>query len=161
MFDEVAEIHSDHVLRTYLELMLEMEELDEAEYARVIDFAAEIDSDHSSGELLLAVVEVAGLQPAFQGPMLRAAEAVPPVPLVGVPNVDLNFASMNTVLETGADGLVLQDNTGRDIDGVTWEQGRWSNALPTWLEGDGLYGDILNSDSNPQMSPVMRSILGW
>lgn len=76
VFDEVAYLHSDHVVGTYLEHLMEMERLNEEGYARVIDFAAEIESDHGSGELLLAVVDAAGLQPAFQTPMLRAAEGI-------------------------------------------------------------------------------------
>ena len=78
------------------------------------------------------------------------AESVPPVPLVGVPNVDHNVSTMNTVLETGADGLVLRDAALNPIDSVTWEQARWSNPLPAWVEGDGLQGDIYNADWDPQ-----------
>ncbi len=82
--------------------------------------------------------------------VIGQAEAVPPVASTGVPNVDLDVPGMATVMETGADGLVLQDALGTDIDGVTYEQASWTNPIPTWLEGDGLWGDILNSDSNPQ-----------
>lgn len=68
----------------------------------------------------------------------------------GVPNVDQDVPAMNTVLETGPDGLALEMPTGAVVDAVAWEYAGWSNPVPAWLEGDGLFGDTLNSDSNPQ-----------
>lgn len=76
VFDEVARIHSDHVSRRYLELLMDAAELSEADYRRVIDAAGSIDSDHGSAELLLAVVERAGMRPAFQDPLLAASEGL-------------------------------------------------------------------------------------
>jgi beta-lactamase regulating signal transducer with metallopeptidase domain len=76
VFDEAALIHSDHVKRVYLELLMEEADLTEREYARVIEAAAEIDSDHGSSELLLSVIAEAGMRPAFQEPMLHAAERI-------------------------------------------------------------------------------------
>lgn len=69
---------------------------------------------------------------------------------LGVPNVDLDVPSMDTVLETGPDGVALLDLASAVIDGVVWEYEGWTNPVPAWLEGDGMFGDTLNSDSNPQ-----------
>lgn len=74
VFQEVEQIHSDHVTAHYLELLMRETSLREEEYARIIDYAGQLESDHTSGELLLTVVETAGLRPAFQRPILRAAE---------------------------------------------------------------------------------------
>ncbi|MCR9243839.1 MAG: lamin tail domain-containing protein [bacterium] len=68
----------------------------------------------------------------------------------GVPNVDLDVPSMPTVLETGADGLVLKNAGGEVVDGVAWEMANWTNPVPFWLEGDGLWGDVFNNDLLPQ-----------
>ncbi|MCR9243840.1 MAG: lamin tail domain-containing protein [bacterium] len=68
----------------------------------------------------------------------------------GVPNVDQDVPNMNTVLETGPDGLTLELPSGAVVDAVAWEYAGWSNPVPPWLEGDGLFGDTLNADSNPQ-----------
>lgn len=76
VFDEVRQIQSDHVSRTYLELLMEVTDLDESGYRRVIEAAADIDSDHGSAELLLAVVARAGLRPSFQDPLLTASEGL-------------------------------------------------------------------------------------
>lgn len=74
VFDEVEQIRSDHVARTYLQIMMEATELDEDGYRRVIQAAAAIDSDHSSAELMMSVIDRAGLRPAFQDPLLAASE---------------------------------------------------------------------------------------
>lgn len=76
VFAEVARIQSDHVSRRYLELLMDMGDLDEAGYERVIEAASDIESDHASAELLLAVVARAGLQPAFQDPLLEASRRI-------------------------------------------------------------------------------------
>jgi beta-lactamase regulating signal transducer with metallopeptidase domain len=76
VFAEVELMQSDHVVRTYLELLMEHADLGDADYLRVIDRAGRIDSDHSTATLLQAVVERAGLRPAFQEPMLRAATSI-------------------------------------------------------------------------------------
>ncbi|MCA8976794.1 MAG: lamin tail domain-containing protein [Planctomycetes bacterium] len=68
----------------------------------------------------------------------------------GVPNVDLDVPAMDTVLETGPDALTLENGVGTVIDAVAWEYAGWTNATPVWLEGDGMFGDTFNSDSNPQ-----------
>lgn len=73
---EVDLIRSDHVAGTYLELLMELAELSEAELVRVIELVGQIESDHTSANLLLAVVEEAGLRAAFQDPLLRAAEGL-------------------------------------------------------------------------------------
>lgn len=76
VFREVAQIRSDHVTRTYLELMMRLGQLSESDYQRVIEVAGSIDSDHGSASLLMSVIEEAGLRPAFQGPLLRASEGL-------------------------------------------------------------------------------------
>lgn len=80
------------------------------------------------------------------------AESVPPLPNTGVPNVDFDVpgSGMTTMMETGADGIILMDAAANPIDGVAYEYMRWSNPIPSWLEGDGLGGDVYNPDSNPQ-----------
>lgn len=74
VFAELRQIESDHVTRTYLEVLMDVAELTEADYRRVIEAATNIDSDHGSAELLMAVVARAGLQPSFQDPLLAASE---------------------------------------------------------------------------------------
>ena len=76
VFAEVDLIRSDHVAGTYLELLMELAELSEAELVRVIELVGQIESDHTSANLLLAVVEEAGLRAAFQDPLLRGAEGL-------------------------------------------------------------------------------------
>lgn len=58
----------------------------------------------------------------------------------GVPNVSDPLTGLS--LENGADGVFLLDGNGVYQDGVCWETADWTNALPTWLEGDGLWGAI-------------------
>ncbi|MCA8954159.1 MAG: lamin tail domain-containing protein [Planctomycetes bacterium] len=67
----------------------------------------------------------------------------------GVPNVDQDVPSMNTLLETGPDALELQLPGGFVIDSVAWEYGGWTNTPLASLEGDGLFGDLFNNDTNP------------
>lgn len=131
LFAEAALIESDHVLRTYLELMMEAERLDEAEYARVIDFAADMDSDHGAGELLLRVVETAGLRPAFQGPMLRAAEGIDSDHqktrvLETLLASDLSPSQIEAVLESAAT-IDSDHNLGMLLSGVA-RSGRWTEV---------------------------------
>jgi beta-lactamase regulating signal transducer with metallopeptidase domain len=76
VFAEVDRGRSDHVRGNYLELMIELADLGEDDYARIIEVAGGFESDHNATELLLAVVARAGLRPAFQEPMLRAAQAI-------------------------------------------------------------------------------------
>ena len=76
VFAEVAAIRSSHVSAHYFEILMDEVALDDADYARVIEVAGGIDSDHTAGELLFAVIDRAGLRPAFQEPMLRAAESL-------------------------------------------------------------------------------------
>ncbi|MCA8953009.1 MAG: lamin tail domain-containing protein [Planctomycetes bacterium] len=68
----------------------------------------------------------------------------------GVPNVDQDVPGMNTVLETGPDGLTLELPNGFVLDSVVWQYAGWTNPVPSWLEGDGLFGDVFNPDTNPQ-----------
>ncbi|MCR9243838.1 MAG: lamin tail domain-containing protein [bacterium] len=100
--------------------------------------------DGSSTTVLNAAVTIPG------GTILNPGQYFVVGQAAKVPNVDLDAPSMNTVLETGADGLTLELPSGTVIDGVTWEMARWSNAVPAWLEGNGLNGDIFNPDSLPQ-----------
>lgn len=58
----------------------------------------------------------------------------------GVPNVDEVISGLG--LENGADGVFLLDGNFIYQDGVCWETADWTNPLPTWLEGDGLWGAI-------------------
>jgi len=58
----------------------------------------------------------------------------------GVPNV--NEVISGLALENGADGVFLEDANFVYQDGVCWETADWTNALPIWLEGDGLWGAI-------------------
>jgi beta-lactamase regulating signal transducer with metallopeptidase domain len=76
VFAEVDRGRSDSVRGHYLELMIELADLGEDDYARIIEVAGGFESDHNATELLLAVVARAGLRPAFQEPMLRAAQAI-------------------------------------------------------------------------------------
>ena len=52
--------------------------------------------------------------------------------LVPNKNEDLSYS-----LENGPDGVYLADTNGVVQDGVAWEVQRWTNVIPTWLEGDG------------------------
>lgn len=76
VFREVEQIRSDHVKARYLELTMQLAQLNEAQYRRIIEIAGSIESDHGSAELLMAVVAEAGLRPAFQDPLLRASEGL-------------------------------------------------------------------------------------
>ncbi|MGC6487859.1 MAG: lamin tail domain-containing protein [Planctomycetota bacterium] len=58
----------------------------------------------------------------------------------GVPNVDEVISGLG--LENGADGVFLMDGNFIYQDGVCWETADWTNTLPLWLEGDGLWGAI-------------------
>lgn len=131
VFAEAQQIHSDHVLRTYLELMMEAERLEESDYTRVIDFAAEMDSDHGAGELLLRVVDTAGLRPAFQVPMLRAAEGIESDHqktrvLEALLASDLSPSQIEAVLES-ASTIESDHNLGMLLSGVA-RSGRWTDV---------------------------------
>lgn len=76
VFAELEDVHSDHVTGRYLELLMEVADLSEREYTRVIQVAGAMDSDHQVGELLLGVIAAAGLRPAFQEPLLEAASGI-------------------------------------------------------------------------------------
>jgi beta-lactamase regulating signal transducer with metallopeptidase domain len=76
VFAEVERMRSEHVASTYLELLMEHGSLDTQEYVRVIEIAGTLESDHNAGTLLMSVVDRAGLQSAFQDPLLRAAEGL-------------------------------------------------------------------------------------
>ena len=58
----------------------------------------------------------------------------------GVPNVNEVMSGLG--LENGADGVFLMDGNFVYQDGVCWETADWTNTLPLWLEGDGLWGAI-------------------
>jgi len=78
---------------------------------------------------------------------------------------DLNVPNVNEVLgwslENGPDGVYLADATGIPQDGVAWEVQRWTNAIPTWLEGDGFGGDIqLHEHGGTNQNSISRSIDG-
>jgi|GEM_PF-1461269 len=62
----------------------------------------------------------------------------------GVPNVSDPLTGLT--LENSADGVFLLDGNGVYQDGVCWETADWTNALPTWLEGDGLWGAIQGAE---------------
>ncbi|MCU0867337.1 MAG: lamin tail domain-containing protein [Planctomycetes bacterium] len=72
------------------------------------------------------------------------------VGLTAVPNVNfvITGATPGLVLEnTDADGVTLRDNTGTVIDAVVWGYKAWTAAVPTWLEGHGLWGQYILFDA--------------
>ena len=78
---------------------------------------------------------------------------------------DVNVPNQNELLsyslENGADAVFLSDAAGVYQDGVAWEMQRWTNALPPWLEGDGLGGDIqLHEHGGFFQNSISRAIDG-
>jgi hypothetical protein len=72
------------------------------------------------------------------------------VGLAAVPNVDfvITGALPGLVLEnTDADGVTLRNATGAVVDGVAWGYRAWTAAVPTWLEGHGLWGQYILFDA--------------
>lgn len=148
LFQEVEQIHSDHVRSRYLELLMRESRLSDEEYTRIIDYAGQLDSDHTSGELLLAVVETAGMRPAFERPMLRAAE--------GLESDHQRTRVLTTLLEAGLgpsqlDAVVLSaasiesDHNLADILSTVAATGRLSDVgRETFLEALG----SIESDHN-------------
>ena len=61
-----------------------------------------------------------------------------------VPGVNQPLAGL--ALENGADGVWLEDANLVIQDGVCWELADWTNTLPPWLEGDGLWGAIQGAE---------------
>jgi hypothetical protein len=76
--------------------------------------------------------------------------------LVPNKNEDLSYS-----LENGPDGVYLADTNGVVQDGVAWEVQRWTNVIPTWLEGDGFAGDIqLHEHGGMNQNSISRGIDG-
>lgn len=156
VFQEASQIPSDHVLRRYLELMMEAQRLSEGEYTRVLEFAAEIDSDHGKGELLLAVVEAAGLRPAFQQPMLHAAESIESDHqktrvLQALLTSDLSPAQLDAVAQS-AMTIESDHNLGQVLNGILDSGPLGSAELTRVLEmTDGL-------DSDHQRGSILQRI---
>ena len=79
--------------------------------------------------------------------------------MVGVPNVN---ETLSYSLENGPDGVFLSDATGVYQDGVAWEMQNWLNPIPSWLEGDGLGGDIqLHEHGGMFQNSISRGIDGF
>ncbi len=75
-----------------------------------------------------------------------------------VPNVN---ETLSYSLENGPDGVYLTDAVGVVQDGLAWEMQRWTNAIPTWLEGDGFGGDIqLHEHGGFDQNSISRGIDG-
>lgn len=68
--------------------------------------------------------------------------------------VDLSITGVS--LENGADGLYLADATGTVIDSVIWEFADWTNPVPSWIEGTGIYGAI-QLHENTRFNSASRS----
>jgi Lamin Tail Domain len=66
-----------------------------------------------------------------------------------VPNVTfiVSGALPSLVLENGADGVALRDSTGTVIDSLVYGYQSWTAAVPTWLEGHGLWGQYILFDA--------------
>lgn len=62
-----------------------------------------------------------------------------------------------------ADGLLLSDSLSNPIDSVLWCFAKWTNPIPTYLEGSGLNGRTFAQDSatNPNFWTMQRRIDGW
>lgn len=71
-----------------------------------------------------------------------------------VPNVDLDIGGLG--LENGPDGVYLQDANQQIVDGVVWEYANWTAAAPSWLEGDGLFGDIQGHQNSNGTNSISR-----
>jgi Lamin Tail Domain len=83
---------------------------------------------------------------------------------VAVPNVSfiITGASPGLVLEnTDSDGITLRDGAGNVIDSVVWAYARWTAPVPTWLEGTGLYGAYVWSDSSGQLPQGQLTAQRW
>ncbi|MCU0867238.1 MAG: lamin tail domain-containing protein [Planctomycetes bacterium] len=81
-----------------------------------------------------------------------------------VPNVNfvITGASPGLVLEnTDSDGITLRDGTGTVIDSVVWAYARWTAPAPTWLEGSGLFGAYVWSDSAGQLPQGQLTAQRW
>ena len=68
--------------------------------------------------------------------------------------IDLSANGIN--LENGADGLYISDANGVVVDSVLWEVADWTNPLPTWIEGTGIYGAI-QLHENARFNSASRS----
>jgi hypothetical protein len=68
--------------------------------------------------------------------------------------IDLSANGIN--LENGADGLYISDANGVVVDSVLWEVADWSNPIPTWIEGTGIYGAI-QLHENARFNSASRS----
>lgn len=80
--------------------------------------------------------------------------------VIGMPAVPNVNETLAFTLENGPDGVYLADATGAFEDGVTWEMNRWSNPIPTWLEGDGLAGDIQLHENVGNFNSISRVLDG-
>lgn len=83
---------------------------------------------------------------------------------VAVPNVDfiITGASPGLVLENAdSDGITLRDGVGNVIDSVVWAYARWTAPTPPWLEGSGLFGAYLWSDSSGQPPQGQLTAQRW
>ena len=68
--------------------------------------------------------------------------------------VDLSITGVS--LENGAEGLYLADTSGTVIDSVIWEFADWTNPVPSWIEGTGIYGAI-QLHENTRFNSASRS----
>lgn len=81
--------------------------------------------------------------------------------VIGMPSVPNVNEALSYSLENGPDSVHLTDASGTFQDGVAWEVQRWTNALPTWLEGEGLGGDIqLHEHGGMNQNSISRAIDG-
>ena len=68
--------------------------------------------------------------------------------------IDLSANGVN--FENGADGLYISDANGAVVDSVLWEVADWTNPIPTWIEGTGIYGAI-QLHENTRFNSASRS----
>ena len=81
--------------------------------------------------------------------------------VIGMPAVPNVNETLSYSLENGPDGVFLLDAAGTFQDGVCWEVQSWVNPLPSWLEGDGLGGDIqLHEHGGMFQNSISRAIDG-
>jgi beta-lactamase regulating signal transducer with metallopeptidase domain/uncharacterized tellurite resistance protein B-like protein len=170
---EVDLMGSDHVAGTYLELLMELAELSEAELVRVIELVGQIESDHTSANLLLAVVEEAGLRPAFQDPLLRAAEGLDSDHEKGrvlgalLESPDLSPEQLDAVVRSAA--TIESDHGLSQVLASVARQGRLSaagraaflDAIAT-IESDHNQGEVVDAflDAGPLAADEVSIVLG-
>lgn len=157
VFGEVEQMHSDHVISTYLELLMREAELSDQEYTRIIDYAGQLDSDHTSGELLLAVVETAGLRPSFERPMLRAAEGLESDHqktrvLTTLLEADLGPSQLDAVVESAA--TIESDHSLAEVLSTVAATGRLSDVGRV-----SFFGALRTIESDHNQARVLEAFL--